>query len=77
MSDPRQEFSEKLRSLRTKKNISQEKLAKLTKIDRSYMGRVDRGEVNLTFDTLLKIAKALECQPAELMPHIEYNKDKT
>ncbi|WP_375277328.1 helix-turn-helix domain-containing protein [Pseudoalteromonas marina] len=71
MSNLIQKFSVKLRYLREKKNISQDALAKLTDIDRSYIGRIDRGEVNISLDKLFKIAKALKCQPAELMPEID------
>lgn len=71
MSNLIQKFSVKLRYLREKKNISQDALAKLTDIDRSYIGRIDRGEVNISLDKLFKIAKALKCQPAELMPEFD------
>jgi len=61
--------------MRLEKNISQDALSKLTDIDRSYIGRIDRGEVNITLDKLFKISKALECQPSELMPNIEYSNE--
>jgi len=70
-----QEFAEKVRVMRLEKNISQDALSKLTDIDRSYIGRIDRGEVNITLDKLFKISKALECQPSELMPNIEYSNE--
>ena len=72
MSDLIQKFAEKLRVLRVEKNISQDTLSKLTDIDRSYIGRIDRGEVNISLDKLFKIAKALKCQPADLMPEIDH-----
>jgi transcriptional regulator with XRE-family HTH domain len=75
MSDLIQKFAEKLRVLRGEKNISQDTLSKLTDIDRSYIGRIDRGEVNISLDKLFKIAKALKCQPADLMPEIDLSKD--
>jgi transcriptional regulator with XRE-family HTH domain len=75
MSDLIQKFAEKLRVLRVEKNISQDTLSKLTDIDRSYIGRIDRGEVNISLDKLFKIAKALKCQPADLMPEIDLSKD--
>lgn len=75
MNDLIQQFSEKVRVLRLEKNISQDALSKLTDIDRSYIGRIDRGEVNITLDKLFKISKALECQPSELMPQIDYSND--
>jgi transcriptional regulator with XRE-family HTH domain len=75
MSDLIQKFAEKLRVLRVEKNISQDALSKLTDIDRSYIGRIDRGEVNISLDKLFKIAKALKCQPADLMPEIDLSND--
>lgn len=71
MSNLIQKFSVKLRCLRENKNISQDALSKLTDIDRSYIGRIDRGEVNISLEKVFKIAKALKCQPAELMPEID------
>ncbi len=62
--------------MRKKKKISQDKLANLTDIDRSYVGRIDRGEVNITLDKLYAIAKALECQPADLLPEIDYSQEE-
>lgn len=49
-------------------NLSQEKLALTCGIDRSYMGRVERGEMNLTITKLYKIAEALDCDVKELLP---------
>lgn len=71
MKDRNQIFSEKLRAIRTAKKISQDKLATATKIDRSYVGRIDRGEVNITLDILYKIALALECEPSALLPELK------
>ncbi|WP_282111255.1 helix-turn-helix domain-containing protein [Shewanella algicola] len=76
MSELLEKFSEKLRTMRKKKKISQDKLANLTDIDRSYVGRIDRGEVNITLDKLYAIAKALECQPADLLPEIDYSQEE-
>lgn len=39
--------------------MSQERLAHEAGLDRSYVGRVERGEHNLTFVSLVKIARAL------------------
>ncbi|MDO6642077.1 helix-turn-helix transcriptional regulator [Shewanella sp. 5_MG-2023] len=76
MSELLEKFSEKLRTMRKMKKISQDKLANLTDIDRSYVGRIDRGEVNITLDKLYAIAKALECQPADLLPEIDYSQEE-
>ena len=50
------------------KKISQEHLALLTGIDRSYLGRIERGEVNLTVLKLYIIAKSIDINPKDLLP---------
>lgn len=54
--------------VRKSKNLSQDRLAILAKIDRSYIGRIERGEVNITLEKLYKIAETLGCDPKELLP---------
>ena len=73
MSEILREFGDILRTMRKKKNISQDMLSKLSDIDRSYVGRMDRGEVNISLDKLYAVAKALKCQPADLLPEIDYS----
>jgi len=68
VSELSKRFGEKIRSVRTAKGISQDKLAVKTQIDRSYIGRIDRGEVNITMDKLYILAAALECEPEDLLP---------
>ena len=46
--------------------MTQEELAHESDIDRSYIGGVERGERNLTFTMLCKIAQALRCDVASL-----------
>ena len=48
-----------IRKQRTQKSITQESLALQCGIDRSYMGRIERGEVNLTVEKLYEIASVL------------------
>ncbi len=57
-----------IRQKRTQSNITQESLALQCGIDRSYMGRIERGEVNLTVEKLYEIARALETNAKELLP---------
>ena len=45
-------FGQLVRKHRKEQNISQEKLALLCNLDRSYMGRIERGEVNVTLERL-------------------------
>jgi len=68
MDDLKIRFGKKVRAMRKMKGLSQDKLAVLSNIDRSYIGRIDRGEVNISLDKLYTLAEALECYPAELLP---------
>jgi len=61
-------FGQLVRKHRKEKNISQEKLALLCNLDRSYMGRIERGEVNVTLERLYELASALEVDVKELLP---------
>lgn len=46
---------------------SQEELADDSGVERSHMGKIERGERNVTLLNLLRIAKALKCQPSDLL----------
>lgn len=52
-------LGEAIRRIRQTKEISQENLALLAEVDRSYVGRVERGDNNVAILTLAKLANAL------------------
>lgn len=52
-------FAENLRKTRKEQGISQEKLAELAELHRTYIGSVERGERNLTIDNMERLARAL------------------
>ncbi|WP_255406184.1 helix-turn-helix domain-containing protein [Novosphingobium sp. CF614] len=52
-------LGQRIRAARRELAMSQERLAHEAGLDRSYVGRVERGEHNLTFVSLVKIARAL------------------
>ncbi len=56
-----------IRRIRLSKGISQEQLALLAEVDRSYLGRVERGDNNAATLTLARIAGALDISIAKLM----------
>jgi len=59
-------FGERLRELRTERNLSQESLAELAGLDRNYIGQIERAERNVALVNIVKIAKALEIEPGAL-----------
>lgn len=56
-----------IKRIRLEREISQERLALLAEVDRSYVGRVERGDNNAAILTLARLAKALDISIAELM----------
>lgn len=68
MRDPRLvAFGQRVRAIRKQKGLSQEGLAALADIDRSYMGHIERGEKNITLTKIYQIADALGVSPAQLI----------
>lgn len=60
-------FGLAIRNARSGRGISQEALADLAQLDRSYMGGIERGEHNLSLINITKVAAALGISVAELM----------
>lgn len=58
----------KIKIRRKEMRVSQDKLALLADIDRSYVGRIERGEVNITLEKLYEIAEVLDCDAKDLLP---------
>ena len=56
-----------VRRLRVRAGLSQEALAVDADIDRSYVGRIERGVENPTVETLDRIAGALDVSAADLL----------
>ncbi len=62
----------KIRDLREQKAISQTELAALTRFHRNWIGRVERGQVNLTVFCLIRIAEALETDASAILRQAGY-----
>ena len=66
-----QAFGAAVRALRLERAIAQDSLAHLAGVERSHMGKVERGEHMPTLAIIFKIASALECSTAVLMTATE------
>jgi transcriptional regulator with XRE-family HTH domain len=61
-------FGARMRHLRKamKPKVTQEALADIAGLDRSYTGKIERGEKNVSLVNINRIADALKIEPAEL-----------
>ncbi len=64
-------YGARLRELRKAKKLSQEALADKAGIHRTFVGRVERGEANITLNSILRITKALEVSLSEFFVGFE------
>lgn len=69
-------LGERIRRLRKLKGMSQEQLAEIAGIHTNYVGQVERGEKNLTIDTLQKIVEGLGVTLEELFRYVDPMKKK-
>lgn len=67
MSEISDRFGRDLRRLRAQRGWSQEQLAGVAEINRSFLGEIERGESVPSLDTLAKLADALDITLAELL----------
>ena len=63
----RRTFSRNLRKFRIKQNLSQEQLANLSGLHRTYVGSVERCERNISIDNMERLANALNCSINDLL----------
>jgi transcriptional regulator with XRE-family HTH domain len=63
-----------VKELRQSKGLSQEKLAEIVELHRTYISDIERGEKNVTLLTIVKIAEGLEVNPSEIFIMLETKK---
>jgi len=68
-----QNFGKAIRISREEKGLSQEKLAEITGLHRTYIGGIERGERNASIKSIQKIAKALNVNVSTLFELAENN----
>lgn len=59
MSTNAEKFGKVIRASREKRGLSQEGLAELANLNRNYLGKIERGSVSPSIDTMQKLADAL------------------
>ncbi|HCF3586565.1 TPA: helix-turn-helix transcriptional regulator [Pseudomonas aeruginosa] len=72
-AEPALAFGKAVRSFRMDQEVAQEELAALAGIERSHMGKIERGEHLPSLALVLKIAMALKMSGTELMAATERN----
>lgn len=64
-------IGKRIRELRKKRGFSQEDFAAAAQLGRSYAGRVERGEQNISMQSLIQIALTLEVEIGEIFPPLK------
>jgi transcriptional regulator with XRE-family HTH domain len=62
-------FGTNVQKYRKERQLSQEKLAELAGLHRTYIGMIERAEKNITLCSIEKIARALDLEIGELLKH--------
>ena len=70
-------FGQVVRELRIEKGVAQEALALIAETDRSYFGRIERGEKQPSLDIVFRIATALGVRAEELVARTSRVADQT
>ena len=70
-------LGERIKGLRKSQGYSQENFAATAGLGCTYMGRVERGEQNVSIQNLIQIALALHCEVGALIPPLSELKNVT
>ena len=76
MPKPLEAFGGAIRALRKERRLTQEQLAEMCKRHPVYISEIERGKKNPSLDTILRISKALNVTPGELMDLAFQSADK-
>jgi transcriptional regulator with XRE-family HTH domain len=64
-------LGQRIRELRTEKGFSQEAFADHCGVHRTFMGTIERGESNLSFQNIAKVSEALDITLSSLFAGLE------
>jgi transcriptional regulator with XRE-family HTH domain len=68
MNNLAKKFGKKFKEKRKEVSLSQDDVALRSGVDRSYIGRIERGEVNVSLEKVYLLAEVLSCSAYELLP---------
>lgn len=66
------DFGDRLRDLRFEAEMTQEELAEAAGLHWTYIGQIERGERNLTYLNVLRLARGLSMTPSDLLDGVFY-----
>ena len=72
MDDFAKVLGTQIKIVRVQKDLSQQEVAARANITPSYMSRIENGSISTSVEKLYRIAQAMRCQPAELLPEIDF-----
>ncbi|SRR5260370_39910418 len=70
-ADLQERFGLRIRQMRTRRGFSQEEFADICEIHRTFMGSIERGERNVTLNTLHRLAKGLQLPMSRLLSGLD------
>ena len=68
------EFGLRIKNRRREMALSQEELGEVAGLHRTYIGHLERGEVNPSLINILRVAKALKIDPSDLVSGLKIPK---
>jgi transcriptional regulator with XRE-family HTH domain len=71
MASTKEEFGKRVRRLREKTGLSQERFADAIQVGRSHMGKIETGKANPTLQIVVKIASGLNLSLAQLFESMD------
>ena len=68
MNQIRKGLGKRIRALRKVKSLTQEELGEIADLSYKFIGEIERGVVNPSLDSLIRIANALDVKIGDLFP---------